>query len=159
MNTRTLLVPIDGGEPIELVKDLTVVGRREDCDLRLEHKSVSKVHCVLVRGDENLMVRDLGSTNCTRVNGQRVRRAALKSDDHLTIASFKFRVRFSDGSEEAAPARPDEYTQQLEGGEVLKLLNREREKKADLDNDNGDDSEILPQPIQQNPLPDIYPDK
>src|SRR5229473_2534619 len=89
---RTLLVPLDGSKAIELTKDLTLVGRKEDCDLRLEHKSVSKLHCVIVKTDGLLLLRDLGSTNGTRVNGQRVRRAALLPNDLLSIASFKFRV-------------------------------------------------------------------
>src|SRR6516162_5771851 len=71
---RAQLVPIDGGHPIEIVKDLIVLGRKEDCDVRLEHKSVSKMHCVIVKTDGLLLLRDLGSTNGTRVNGQRVRR-------------------------------------------------------------------------------------
>ncbi len=86
------LLPLDGGAAIELAKDLLVVGRREDCDLRLEHKSVSKIHCVIVKTDGLLMLRDLGSTNGTRVNGTRVRRAALLPNDQLNIAGYKFRI-------------------------------------------------------------------
>src|SRR5947209_16278225 len=91
---RAQLVPLDGGAPVEVVKDLTLVGRKEECDLRLDHKSVSKMHCVIVKTDGLLLLRDLGSTNGTRVNGQRVRRAALMPDDELTIAGFKFRIQF-----------------------------------------------------------------
>src|SRR5215831_10699158 len=100
---RARLMPVEGGAPIDIVKDLTLVGRKEDCDLRLEHKSVSKMHCVIVKTDGMLMVRDLGSTNGTRVNGQRVRRAILLPDDQLSIASYKFRVHL--GGDEG-PARP-----------------------------------------------------
>src|SRR6202035_3606001 len=89
---RAQLVPMDGGSPIEIARDLTLVGRKEDCDLRLDHKSVSKMHCVIVKTDGLLLVRDLGSTNGTRVNGTRIRRAALLPNDQLTIARFKFRV-------------------------------------------------------------------
>ena len=74
---RARLIPTSGGSPIEILKELTLVGRGEDCDLRIEHKSVSKIHCVIVKTDGVLLLRDLGSTNGTRVNGQRVRRAAL----------------------------------------------------------------------------------
>src|SRR5438309_4119466 len=105
---RAQLLPLDGGEPIEIHKDLTLVGRKEECDLRLDHKSVSKVHCVIVKTDGLLMVRDLGSTNGTRVNGLRVRRAALLPNDHLTIANFKFKVYL--GPAVAAAEAPHENT-------------------------------------------------
>jgi pSer/pThr/pTyr-binding forkhead associated (FHA) protein len=89
---RAQLLPLDGGAAVEITKDLTLVGRKEDCDLRLDHKSVSKMHCVIVKTDGMLLLRDLGSTNGTRVNGQRVRRAVLLPNDQLHIASYKFRV-------------------------------------------------------------------
>lgn len=88
------LIPADGGAPVELARDLTLVGREPYCDLRFDHKSVSKVHCVLVRTEGLVLVRDLGSTNGTRVNGQRIRRAALLPNDRIAIAGFKYTVRF-----------------------------------------------------------------
>src|SRR5215469_5650208 len=118
---RAQLVPLDGGPPIDIVKDLVVVGRKEDCDLRLEHKSVSKMHCVIVKTDGLLLLRDLGSTNGTRVNGQRVRRAALLPNDQLTIANYKFRVQL--GGEEL-PSSKDDRTQQLDAAEVKQLLGK-----------------------------------
>ncbi|GIW81649.1 MAG: hypothetical protein KatS3mg105_3456 [Gemmatales bacterium] len=149
---RTLLVPLDGGEPIELVKDLTLVGRKENCDLRIDHKSVSKLHCVIVKTEGMLLLRDLGSTNSSRVNGQRVRRAALLPNDRLSIAHFHFRVEFRDDDR---PVSPDEYTQQLEAKEVVRLLNRSHSPLESEDDDNGDEH----QPVYHNPLPDVYPEE
>jgi len=104
---RARLVSADGGPPIELVKDLTLIGRDEDCDVRLDHKSVSKLHCVVVKTDGLLLLRDLGSTNGTRVNGQRIRRAALLPNDTVSIANLKYHVKF--GAElEATPHPADE---------------------------------------------------
>ena len=103
---RAQLIPLDGGDPIEVLKDITLVGRKEDCDLRLDHKSVSKQHCVIVRTDGLLIVRDLGSTIGTRVNGQRIRRAALLPNDNLNIASFRFRVYLGPG-EPPAPVNSE----------------------------------------------------
>ncbi|QEL16581.1 FHA domain-containing protein [Limnoglobus roseus] len=97
---RARLVPVDGGPVLDLSKDLTLVGRSEDCDLFIDHKSVSKQHCVLVKTEGLVLVRDLGSTNGTRVNGTRVRRAALLPNDNLAIANFKYLVKF--GEEPAA---------------------------------------------------------
>src|SRR6516162_6840564 len=105
---RAQLIPLDGGPPIDIVKDMTLVGRKDDVDLRLEHKSVSKLHCVIVKTDGLLLIRDLGSTNGTRVNGTRVRRAALLPNDQLHIASVKFRVYLGPGD---PPVMGSENTQ------------------------------------------------
>jgi pSer/pThr/pTyr-binding forkhead associated (FHA) protein len=91
---RARLVSVEGGPSIDLTKDMTLFGRDEDCDVRLDHKSVSKLHCVIVKTDGVLLLRDLGSTNGTRVNGQRVRRAALLPNDALSIANVKYVVKF-----------------------------------------------------------------
>src|SRR5437870_9991308 len=108
---RAQLVPLDGGAPVEVVKDLTLVGRKDECDLRLDHTSISKIHCVIVKTDGLLLLRDLGSTNGTRVNGQRVRRAALLPNDQLAFASFKYRVTFGPDAQLGVPA--PEHTRQL----------------------------------------------
>lgn len=100
---KVSLVPIDGGNPIELRKELTVVGRKGICDLHIDHNTVSKLHCVILKTQDMVLVRDLGSTNGIRLNGQRVRRAALLPNDLLAIAGAKFRVVFSAGE-----APPDE---------------------------------------------------
>jgi pSer/pThr/pTyr-binding forkhead associated (FHA) protein len=148
---RAQLIPLDGKQPIELLKDLTLVGRKEECDLQLSHKSVSKIHCVIVKTDGLLMLRDLGSTNGTRVNGQRVRRAALLPNDQLTIANYQFRVHL--GGEEL-PARQDDRTQQLDANEVAHLMNKSSRANTPIS-----DSGVLPQaPQQGHPLPDVYPE-
>src|SRR5207302_4902954 len=119
---RAQLVPLDGGAPVEVVKDLTLVGRKEECDLRLDHKSVSKMHCIIVKTDGLLLLRDLGSTNGTRVNGQRVRRAALLPNDQIAFASFRFRVYL--GPDVAPADSASEHTQRLEGHAAAQLLAR-----------------------------------
>ncbi len=100
---RAVLIPLDGGEPIELDKELMLLGRDEDCDIRFEQKSISKLHCVIVKMDGVLLLRDLGSTNGTRINGQRVRRAAILPNDVLALANVKFRVLYGPQAT-AAPA-------------------------------------------------------
>lgn len=86
------LVPLNGDPPIPITRDVTVVGRRDVSDVRIDHASLSKRHCVLVRTDGLLMLRDLATTNGTKVNGQRVRWAALLPNDRLTLGRYKMRV-------------------------------------------------------------------
>ncbi len=127
---RARLVSADGGQSIDLTKDMTLFGRDEDCDVRLDHKSVSKLHCVIVKTDGVLLLRDLGSTNGTRVNGQRVRRAALLPNDTLAVANLKFVVKF--------------------GVELEKEEAGAAEKQAKKD--------ALAAQLRRNALPDVYPE-
>lgn len=86
------LVPTNGDPPLPIVKDVTVVGRHRCCDLQIDRNSLSKRHCVLVRTDGLLVVRDLATTNGTKVNGQRIRWAALLPNDKITLGGYKCRV-------------------------------------------------------------------
>lgn len=89
---KSELVPANGDPPILIVRDVTVVGRRDDCDVRIDHSALSKRHCVIVRTDGLLVIRDLATTNGTKVNGQRVRWAALLPNDRLSLGGYKLKV-------------------------------------------------------------------
>lgn len=86
------LVPINGDPPIPITKDVTVVGRGHYCDVQVDHPSLSKRHCVLVKTDGLLVVRDLASTNGTKVKGQKIRWAALLPHDRIALGTYKIRV-------------------------------------------------------------------
>ncbi|CAN5908599.1 hypothetical protein BH23PLA1_BH23PLA1_23440 [soil metagenome] len=86
------LVPENGDPPIPIIRDISVLGRRDYCDVRINHPSVSKRHCVLVRTAGLLVLRDLASTNGTKVKGQRIRWAALLPGDKVSFGNYKVRV-------------------------------------------------------------------
>jgi len=110
------LVPVDGGEPIAIIRDVTVVGRgRNLCDVLLQQTSISKLQCLIAKTDGLLFIRDLGSTNGTKVNGQRVTRGALLPGDELAFASVKFRVHLGPSVRgEEGNVTSDEQTDILE---------------------------------------------
>lgn len=87
------LIPSNGGPPITLTKPITLVGRSSRmCDLAVDHGGVSKVHCILVKTDGLIYMRDLGSTNGTRVNGQRVLRGALLPGDEISFSGADYTI-------------------------------------------------------------------
>src|SRR5262249_30238741 len=72
-------------------KDKLVIGRAPDCDVVLEHPTVSRYPAMLERRPEGLSLRDLASVNGTSVNGHRLAEAAvLKDGVRVGIGPFLF---------------------------------------------------------------------
>ncbi len=64
-----------------------VIGRAEDCGLLLHDPFVSQRHAGILCEGGRCSIRDLGSTNGTRLNGQPVEQAALHDGDHIEMGS------------------------------------------------------------------------
>ena len=73
------------GKRVDVDEKPIIVGRSQECDLHIPHPSVSRQHCSIWRDAESYRVRDLGSTNRTRVNDERIDGAVLADGDHITI--------------------------------------------------------------------------
>jgi hypothetical protein len=86
------LVPENGDPAIPIDRDVTVIGRHKSCDVVIDHQGLSKRHCVLVRTDGLLVIRDLATTNGTKVKGQRIRWAALLPEDKVSLGGYKMRI-------------------------------------------------------------------
>ncbi len=68
-----------------------IVGRAPDCDICLQHPSVSRYHALFVRLPEGVRVSDLSSINGVRVNGQRIHTSALVREKQVVgIGPFLF---------------------------------------------------------------------
>ncbi len=89
--TRTRVVQLRGDE--------TIVGRRADCDLRIESAAVSRRHCLIRIQPSSVSVEDLDSINGTFVNGTKVKgKQLLKPGDKLQIGPLKFTVQYEPAS-------------------------------------------------------------
>lgn len=73
-----------------LISAKTVIGRGENCDLRVPLVSVSRHHCELIVGGGTIAVKDLGSSNGTFVNNHRVNEATLQAGDRLAVGPIVF---------------------------------------------------------------------
>lgn len=103
------LQPLGGGDSIPLLKPLLVVGRRESVDIVLRFPNVSGQHCELSLTNGHWYVKDLGSSNGTKVNGTRVSEQRLDPGDTLSIAKHEFEVSYEPaklGAAEAPPEKP-----------------------------------------------------
>jgi hypothetical protein len=88
----TRLVALDEGSDIPLDRAMVVVGRHPQCDARLDSLRVSRHHCCMTNDHGEVLVRDLGSTNGIRINGQRVEFGRLRAGDELSIAHIRYRL-------------------------------------------------------------------
>ncbi len=93
------------GSTIPLPLGKFLVGREEDCHLRPNSDMVSRHHCVFTIDEYAVRVRDLGSTNGTLVNGERIRGGVvLKAGDIVTIGKLDFEVVMGDAANETTKA-------------------------------------------------------
>jgi hypothetical protein len=95
---------------------LVLVGRHPRCDARLSSDWVSLRHCILTEAGGEVVVRDLGSTNGTWINGWRVERGRLKPGDEMTIAHLHYRLEAAPAAEATATAfrdRPEPCTREM----------------------------------------------
>jgi pSer/pThr/pTyr-binding forkhead associated (FHA) protein len=86
------LLSLTDGPSIQIDKPILLFGRHEECDVQLNSKKVSRRHCVVAQINDYLVVRDLGSTNGVRINGQRVAEGKLAPGDELQVGNFKYQV-------------------------------------------------------------------
>ncbi len=90
---RRLLIEEAGEDLVfEVLNPVVVVGRDASADLTLEDPQVSKRHCEIRLTGDRLIVRDLGSTNGTFVNGMQVSNAELKAGDVVGIGDHVLHV-------------------------------------------------------------------
>jgi adenylate cyclase len=96
------LQPVGGGDPIPLLKPMLVIGRRENCDIVLRFPNVSGTHCELSLADGRWSVKDLGSSNGTKVNGSRVSEGRVDPGDRVSFGRHEYELCYdpaANGSE------------------------------------------------------------
>jgi pSer/pThr/pTyr-binding forkhead associated (FHA) protein len=126
-----------GGEIVLPEEGELVIGRASELDLVLAEDMVSRKHAKLVVRLDALSIADLGSTNGTFLNGEKIKRAELKLHDRILIGTSILKV--IDTTELATGAS--------ERADVKAMMERLAERPADSSTMSGDLTEV--------PLPDL----
>ncbi len=80
------------GRTHELKAEQTTVGRLEDNSFQVPDPSVSSHHCEVILKGQEVLVRDLGSTNGSFINGERITEAMLRPSQILRLGQVEIRL-------------------------------------------------------------------
>jgi pSer/pThr/pTyr-binding forkhead associated (FHA) protein len=108
MNASLVLLKKNGGsKAFPLAGNVTVIGRRGDCDLRIPLPTVSRRHCQLSLNNSTVELRDLGSRGGTFVNDKKVedQTAAVRAGDYLCIGPLTFVCQIDGKPEKIVPPK------------------------------------------------------
>lgn len=130
MGARYQLLVLDGahrGETYPLKGGRFTIGRKEKNDLVLQESTVSGFHLEIAVEGEALILRDLGSTNGTLLDGRRIDEVPLAHGDTFSVGSIRIRLVDSEGGPLA------EESQEVQVGRVdQELLQRAGKRRPVL---------------------------
>lgn len=94
----------------ELTFDSTpiYIGRKVGVQIVLPDIAVSREHAIIEAKEGKWTIEDLGSANKTYLNGQAIRKAAIRNGDVLSITEFSIEISFEDTGDEAPVSTSDD---------------------------------------------------
>jgi pSer/pThr/pTyr-binding forkhead associated (FHA) protein len=107
-----------------------MVGRYGDVDLVLAEDMVSRQHARIALDDGRILIEDLGSTNGTFVNGEKIRKEVLKEGDRILIGTNILKVVAVDPAAPTASKPGAEIPQPMNVLEQTRALSGEAESSA-----------------------------
>jgi pSer/pThr/pTyr-binding forkhead associated (FHA) protein len=93
-----------GGRVLEVSSEKVTVGRLDDNKFCLAEPSVSSHHCELVLKGDEILVKDLNSTNGTYINGEQTKEGTLKPGQTLRLGVVE--LKYETGKKQADQPRP-----------------------------------------------------
>ena len=106
------LIVLDGankGKKIDLNKQAIKVGKRENNDLIIEEKTISRNHLEIVQTEDSYLLRDLESTNGTYINDIRVKEAYLTPGDIIRVGTVRIEFIAFDEKVQIEPSTRNEF--------------------------------------------------
>jgi hypothetical protein len=78
-----------GGQRFPLTQRRTLIGRGTDVDIPVTGRGISRHHCEIIWDGKRAEIADLGSTNGTHLDGDRIARAALPDRCTITVGNTR----------------------------------------------------------------------
>ncbi len=125
------LTPCGGGDPIPLLKDRLMIGRRGDVDIQLKFPNVSTQHCRMSLEYGYWFVRDLNSRNGTKVDGRPIIRKRLDPNSKIAFAKHEYIIEYEPqllGAYGPPPA-DDDYMDELMRSSLMDRAGLTKRKK------------------------------
>ncbi len=128
-----VLVPVGGGDPIPLMKDRLIVGRREGCDIVLKFNNISGQHCRMTVEHGYWFVRDLGSRNGTKVDGRSIVRKRLDPKCRISFAKHEYQLVYEpqDLGAFGPPPADDDHMEELMKSSLMDRAGLSRRSESD----------------------------
>src|SRR5665213_1886516 len=118
-----------GGEfPLRPHREI-IIGRSSDLDMVLVEDMVSRKHAKITTDDQVITIQDLGSTNGTFVNGEKVRKAELKDGDRILIGTSIIKMVYVEAvaaNKRATPKSMSGSIEEIPLPDLIQLLSTSR---------------------------------
>lgn len=127
--------PIEGEE--------VVIGRRQDCGLRVQTGDVSRRHCMIEINANEVEIQDLESANGTFVNGKRVEQATLTAGDKVKVGPVTFVVQIDGEPENISAEHVGDSAVDLEDTDAPTTATRKTEPKSKKSSGDEDEDDVI----------------
>ncbi len=143
---RVRLIILNGPNPyteFPVTANPFLVGRKGDCQLKLESQSISRHHCELKLKSAGMTVKDLGSTAGTLLNGKKLpqgQRVVMHDGDILQVGKYQFKVAISKQAdkltEETKPTKIEDAWKIMKRSAAMK-----KNEESPVGDEHGDETE------------------
>ncbi len=139
MNLSLVMFKADGSRREFPVNNRSfVVGRTNHCDLRIPLSAVSRKHCEITIEEDEILVRDLNSSNGTYHNGVRVQEAGVDAGDQISVGPVVFTIVVDGQPADIEPVRSVIDAEDRQGVEDVSASEEIESDTRDTSSDDDD---------------------